>query len=124
MAWFVLARLLFVVAVVYSAILLRPLGGSVAANAGFGLLLAATFVVFEARLKHTSVTHMLGALIGGAIGLGIAKTLGAALFWADNADDRMAFLHSSQTELIVRPYVERKRDSVAPGESVKVADFT
>jgi uncharacterized protein YacL len=103
MAWFVLARLLFVVAVVYSATLLRPLGGSLAANAGFGLLLATTFVVFEARLKHTSVTHMLGALIGGAIGLGIAKTLGAALFWADNADDRMAFLHSFI--LLALPYL-------------------
>ena len=32
MAWFLLARLLFVIAVVYSAVLLRPLGGSVAAQ--------------------------------------------------------------------------------------------
>jgi uncharacterized protein YacL len=103
MAWFVLARLLFVLAVVYAAVLLKPIGGTEAVNAGFGLALAATFVVFEARLKNTSVTHMLGAFIGGAIGLGIAKTLGAALFWADNADDRMAFLHSFI--LLALPYL-------------------
>ena len=46
MAWFLLARLLFVVAVVYSAVLLKPLGGSLAVNAAFGLVLAATFVAF------------------------------------------------------------------------------
>jgi uncharacterized protein YacL len=103
MAWFVLARLLFVLAVVYAAVLLKPIGGTETVNASFGLALAATFVVFEARLKNTSVTHMLGALIGGAIGLGIAKTLGAALFWADNADDRMAFLHSFI--LLALPYL-------------------
>ena len=94
MAWFLLARLLFVIAVVYSAVLLRPLGGSVELNAVFGVALAAVFVAFESRLRNTSVTHMLGAMLGGAIGLGIAKTVGAALFWADTKDDRVAFLHS------------------------------
>lgn len=103
MAWFLLARLLFVVAVVYSAVLLKPLGGSLAVNAAFGLALAATFVAFEARLKHTPVTHMLGALIGGAVGLGIAKAVGAALFWADTRDERVAFLHSFV--LLALPYL-------------------
>ena len=103
MAWFVLARLLFVLAVVYSAVLLRPLGGSLLANATFGVLLALVFVAFEARLKTTPVTHMLGALLGGAIGLGIAKAVGAALFWADTNDDRVAFLHSFV--LLALPYL-------------------
>ena len=103
MAWFLLARLLFVIAVVYSAVLLRPLGGSVAVNAAFGVALAVVFVAFESRLRNTSVTHMLGAMLGGAIGLGIAKTVGAALFWADTKDDRVAFLHSFV--LLALPYL-------------------
>ena len=103
MAWFLLARLLFVIAVVYSAVLLRPLGGSGALNAAFGVALAVVFVAFESRLRNTSVTHMLGAMLGGAIGLGIAKTVGAALFWADTKDDRVAFLHSFV--LLALPYL-------------------
>src|ERR687892_1522754 len=46
------------------------------------------------RLKDISVTHMLGALLGGAIGLAAAKTLGAALYWANLGDGRVVFLHS------------------------------
>ena len=37
----------------------------------YGLLMIAV----ESRLRTTEVTHLLGALIGGAIGLGIAKSL-------------------------------------------------
>ena len=37
---------------------------------------------------------MLGALIGGAIGLAAAKTIGAALYWANLGDERVVFLHS------------------------------
>ena len=103
MAWFFLARLLFVIAVVYSAVLLRPLGGSMAINASFGLALAVIFVAFESRLRNTSVTHMLGAMLGGAIGLGTAKALGAALYWADTKDDRVVFLHSFV--LLAFPYL-------------------
>jgi uncharacterized protein YacL len=103
MAWFFLARLLFVIAVVYSAVLLRPLGGSMAINASFGLALAVTFVAFEARLRNTSVTHMLGAMLGGVIGLGTAKAVGAALYWADTKDDRVVFLHSFV--LLALPYL-------------------
>ena len=33
-------------------------------------------------------------MIGGAIGLGAAKTIGAALYWADVTDRRVVFLHS------------------------------
>src|SRR4029078_10200140 len=36
---------------------------------------------------------VLDALCGGAIGLAIAKGIGAALFWADASDQRVAFLH-------------------------------
>lgn len=103
MAWFVLARLLFAGAVVYSAFLLRPLGPELAGNLLFGLGLAALAVVFEWQLRETPVAHMFGALIGGAIGLALAKGIGAALFWADPGDQRVAFLHSFV--LLLMPYL-------------------
>src|SRR5437870_56036 len=103
MAWFALARVLFVAAVAYAAALLQPLPFGIAVNVGFALALAALVVVFESRLRETSVTHMLGALIGGSIGLVIARTIGSGLFWADTGDRRVVFLHSFV--LIVLPYL-------------------
>jgi uncharacterized protein YacL len=103
MAWFLLARLLFTGAVVYSAYLLQPLGPQPAANLLFGFGLALLAVVFEWQLRDTPVTHVAGALLGGAIGLALAKGIGAALFWADPGDQRVAFLHSFV--LLALPYV-------------------
>src|SRR2546426_1588055 len=103
MAWFALARVLFVAAVAYAAALLQPLPFGIAVNVGFALALAALVLVFESRLRETSVTHMLGALIGGSIGLIIARTIGSGLFWADTGDRRVVFLHSFV--LIVLPYL-------------------
>ncbi|MBI2828607.1 MAG: PIN domain nuclease [Acidobacteria bacterium] len=104
MAWFILARGLFMAAVGYSAYQLLPVAGAgVAANIAFGLMLAALIVLFEIRLKDTSVARMLGALLGGAIGLGAAKTLGDSLNWADHADGRVVFLHGFI--LIALPYI-------------------
>ena len=64
------------------------------ANLLFGLGLALLAVVFEWRLRDTPVTHIAGALVGGAIGLALAKGIGAALSWADPGYERVAFLHS------------------------------
>lgn len=103
MAWFILARVLFAGAVVYSALLLGPLGPEPVGNLLFGLGLAALAIVFEWQLREISVTHMLGALVGGAIGLLLAKGIGAALFWVDAGDQRVAFLHSFV--LLLLPYL-------------------
>ncbi len=103
MAWFLLARLLFVAAVGYSAHQLQPLVGGDIVNTLFGVALGLAVVGFEIRLKDSSVTHMLGALLGGAIGLGAAKTIGAALYWADLSDGRVVFLHS--VILLALPYL-------------------
>jgi uncharacterized protein YacL len=94
MAWFVLARLFFIAAVGYSAFQLQPLSGGALPNLEFGTVMGALIVALEMRLKDISVTHMLGALLGGAIGLAAAKTLGAALYWANLGDGRVVFLHS------------------------------
>jgi len=103
MAWFALARVLFVVAVAYAAALLQPLPVGLPANVAFALVLAALVVFFESRLRETSLTRILGALIGCAIGLAIARAVGSALFWADNLDRKVEFLQSFM--LIVLPYL-------------------
>ncbi len=103
MAWFVLARILFVAAVAYAAALLHPLPFGLFVNVGFALGLAALVVVLESRLRETSVPHILGALVGCTIGLLIARTIGAGLFWANSGDVRVEFLHSFV--LLVFPYL-------------------
>ena len=104
MAWFVLARVLFVAAVGYLAYQLQPVTwGGFIPNVSFGLVLGLLVVILEIRLKDASLPHMFGALIGGALGLAAAKTLGAALYWADLGDGRVVFLHS--LILLALPYV-------------------
>ena len=104
MAWFLLARALFVLAVTYAAVLTgrsaRSHCGPIALSAR---CLGLSIVCVETRLRDAEVTDLLGALIGGAIGLGLAKTIGAALFWADTTDPRVVFLHSFI--LLVFPYL-------------------
>jgi uncharacterized protein YacL len=118
MAWFFLARALFVIAVAYAAVLMRPFSPLFAANLLVGVGLGLVMVAVETRLRTAEVTDLLGALIGGAIGLGLAKTIGAALFWADSTDPRVMFLHSFI--LLVFPYLglvmgARKSEWLEPG---------
>jgi uncharacterized protein YacL len=94
MAWFVLARVLFLAAVTGAAMFLQPLNAPVIFNAGFGLLLGALVIAFDWRVRDLSVTHMLGALLGGALGLALARMLVATLFWTNPAEPRVAFLHA------------------------------
>jgi uncharacterized protein YacL len=103
MAWFALGRMFFVAVVAYAAAILQPLSVGLPANVGFGLALAALVVLLESRLRETAVTRVFGALIGCAIGLGIAHLITSGLFWADNGDRRVEFLHSFV--LIVLPYL-------------------
>jgi uncharacterized protein YacL len=104
MAWFALARVLFVAAVAYAAAVLEPLPTvGPTANVVFALALAALVVLFESRLRETAVSRVLGALIGCAIGLAIAHMVVSGLSWADTQDTRVEFLHSFV--LIVLPYL-------------------
>ncbi len=103
MAWFILARLAFVGAVTYSAFMLRPVGDDPLINLAFGMGLGLVSVAFEWGLRNAAITHMLGAFIGGATGLLLAKAISTALFWVDHGDPRVAFLHSFI--LLVFPYL-------------------
>src|SRR5258705_7081313 len=103
MAWFALARFLFVAAVAYAAAILQPLPVGPFANIGFALALAGLVLVFEFCLRATAMSRVLGALIGCGIGLAIAHAIGTGLFWANSGDRRVEFLHSFT--LIVLPYL-------------------
>ena len=104
MVWFMLARGLFIAAVGYSAYQLQPVAGDwVVPNVAFGVVLGVLIVAIEIRLKDTSAIHILGALLGGAIGLGAASSIGAALYWANLGDGRAVFLHS--LILLALPYL-------------------
>jgi uncharacterized protein YacL len=121
MTWFLLARTLIVLAVTWAAVLARPFYESVAANVGLGAALGCLVVLVESRLRTAEVTHVLGALLGGIVGLGLAKTIGAALFWADPGDRRVVFLHS--LILLTFPYLgivlgARKAEWLEPGRLV------
>jgi uncharacterized protein YacL len=94
---------MFVAALGYSAFQLRPLLVDPILNTVFGVVLGLLIVAFEVRLKNISVTHMVGALLGGAVGLLAAKTIGAALYWANLSDGRVVFLHS--VILLALPYL-------------------
>ncbi|MGH9253207.1 MAG: PIN/TRAM domain-containing protein [Vicinamibacterales bacterium] len=104
MVWFILARAVFVAAVAYSAYLFQPFAaGGLVPDVVFGAVLAALIVLLEMRLRTAPVTHVLSALLGGAIGLGAAKVLGDALYWANLGDDRVVFLHT--LILLALPYL-------------------
>jgi uncharacterized protein YacL len=112
------ARVLFVIAVTYAAVLMRPFSAVGTVNIAVAIALGLVMVAVETRLRTAQVTDLLGALIGGAIGLGLAKTIGAALFWADSGDPRVMFLHSFI--LLVFPYLglvvgARKSEWLEPG---------
>jgi uncharacterized protein YacL len=103
MAWFALARVLFVAAVAYSAALLRPLPFGIVPNVVFGAALAGAAVVFETRIRETPPTRLFGGLIGGTAGLLLARVIGAALFWANSRDGRVEFLDTFV--LVALPYL-------------------
>ena len=96
-------RVLFVAAVAYFAFEERPLPAGGLPNTAFGAAIGGLIVAIEMRLRRLSVSAVLGALIGGAIGLLVARTIGAALYWADVDDSRVVFLHT--LTLLALPYV-------------------
>ena len=103
MTWFVLARVLLAVAVISAAVMLAPFHAHWAVNACVGGALALVLVLLERQLWETQVSSLLGAVLGGSVGLLAAKTIGAALYWTDSSDRRIAFLHS--VLLVALPYL-------------------
>jgi uncharacterized protein YacL len=104
MAWSALGRGLIVAAIAYAAALLQPVPvGGVVANVAFALVLTGIVVVVERSLLQTSSSRLFAALIGSAVGLGIARAIEAGLFWTNSGDRRVEFLNLFL--LIVLPYL-------------------
>ena len=122
MAWFVLARCLFVAAVAFAAAILQPLPISLIANVSFALALAGLVVVFEFCLRATAISRVLGALIGCGIGLAIATHRHRALLGEQRrpksrvlhtSPDRAAYLGPGSGRQ-AREWLEPARMSVVP----------
>jgi uncharacterized protein YacL len=116
-------RAIFVVVVVYSAMVIGPLEEHRLVNAGLGLAVALMIVLAETRLRETAVTSLLGGLLGFGVGLTIARALGSALFWANNADSRVQFLHG--LIIVILPYLglvlgARKGEWLEPAKFVSL----
>jgi len=95
MAWFVLARLLFVATLACSAFLLHPLPLPPFANLLFGALLGGLVLAGERGVRGIAPTRLLGALVGGLLGLVAARAVRAALIGTDGAAAWVPFLHSA-----------------------------
>lgn len=103
MRGFLIVRSLFVLAVVYAAVLIHPIDAPSWVNASLGLGLAVLIAVTEARLHEAAATHVLGGLIGFGIGLFIARAIGSSLFWANSSDHRVQFFHT--LVILILPYL-------------------
>ena len=89
-----IVRGLFIVAVVYAAVLIHPIDGGPWVNAALGLGVAVLIALAEAHLHEAAATHVFGSLIGFGVGLFIAKAIGTSLFWANTSDRKVQFFHS------------------------------
>jgi uncharacterized protein YacL len=103
MAWSAFARLLIVASVAAAAAVLRPLPVSLLLNGALAAGLAGVVVAFESRLRDMPLSRILGALIGGIVGLGVARGIESGLFFVNNGNRAVEFLNTFL--LIVLPYL-------------------
>ncbi len=97
-----LVRALFAAVVIYTAVLIAPLGGLVL-NILLGAVVAGVFVLAETRLRDADVTKLLGGVIGFAVGLTIAGAISNAFAWADTDSTQVRFLHGLTA--VILPYL-------------------
>ena len=103
MAWFVVARTLFVMATLATAAVVAPAGDSLPLNLGLALALAGLALFFETRLREAAVPDVLGGILGGLVGLVVARAIGSAMLSVGAGDRRMAFVQGFV--LLALPYV-------------------
>jgi uncharacterized protein YacL len=103
MRGFLVVRGLFVLAVVYAAVLIHPVDAPPWVNAAVGLAVAVAIAFAEARLHDAAATSVLGGLLGFSVGLATAKAIGSSLFWANTGDTRVQFFHS--LVILILPYL-------------------
>ena len=103
MRWGLVARIAFVAVVAYSSLTLRPLGGSTPTNLALGMAIAAFIIFLEHHLRQTPIANIVGATIGGAFGLLLARLVGDAQVWADSTN--VVVIFSRTLLLIVLTYI-------------------
>ncbi|OFW24055.1 MAG: twitching motility protein PilT [Acidobacteria bacterium RIFCSPLOWO2_02_FULL_65_29] len=104
MGWSVLGRVMLVGAMTVSAAILLPIPSvGLLFNVAFAVVLGLLVVVVEGLLRQTASSRMIGAILGCAVGLGLARGIEASLFWADTGDRRIEFL--GLFLLIALPYL-------------------
>jgi uncharacterized protein YacL len=104
MTWAAIGRALIFGIVVYAGFALEPIPvGGLPANLAFALAIAGVVVLVESRLREASSSRLIGAILGCATGLGLARAIEAGLFWTDSQDPRIEFLNLFV--LIALPYL-------------------
>jgi uncharacterized protein YacL len=103
MRWGLVSRIAFVAVVAYSSLTLRPLGGSMPPNLALGVAIAAFIIFLEHHLRQTPIANIVGATIGGAFGLLLARLVGDAQVWAGSTGVAVVFLRTLL--LIVLTYI-------------------
>ncbi len=103
MNWRVLARIGFAITVAFFAFVMQPFAVGPVVNVAFALGVAALVVSFEARLGQISLARVSGGVLGGGIGLLVARAIGSALFPGTSGDHRVIFVHG--LILLVMPYL-------------------
>jgi uncharacterized protein YacL len=103
MAWFVVARVLFLALVVYFAIQIQPFAAGPVWNVVLGVAVGAAILGLELRLKRISLPHLAAALIGGGLGFAAARLIETTLYFTNLQDGRVVFLHT--LILLTLPYL-------------------
>jgi len=103
MRWGALARVAFVAVIAYCAMMVRPLAAGAIPNIAFGVAIAGLVILIEDRLRYTPLANVIGAVIGGTVGLLLARLIGDAHFWANAANLGVIFLHT--LILLALPYL-------------------
>src|SRR5262245_43266420 len=104
MTWATAGRALIVFAVIYAAAILQPIPiGGMAVNLAFAAGLGGLVVLLESGLKQAASTRLIGAIVGCAIGLGLARAIEAGLFWTNSEDSKVEFVNLFL--LMVLPYL-------------------
>lgn len=94
MSWSMLLRVGCVLAVTGTALVWRPSGLGPAADAILGIAVGLLALWAGHRMKAAPLSQIGGALLGGALTLPVAQSLGDALLAAGGDDPRVSFLQA------------------------------
>lgn len=98
-----LSRVALAIALATVGVLVAPFGAGQPANVAAALLLAGLVVGLEVLVNRAPPANLLGACLGGALGLGVASLIGRSMVWSDASGAGLRFFNTFV--LIVLPYL-------------------